>query len=60
MGSAHMDNQLDRADSYPRQLATLDPTWPGRLLVAKFWSKNQRPFTYHKEGREFQFTTGSF
>lgn len=20
---------MDRADSYPRQLATLDPTWPG-------------------------------
>ena len=29
MGSAHIDTQLDRADSYPRQLATLDPTWSG-------------------------------
>ena len=29
MGSAHINTELDRADSYPRQLATLDPTWPG-------------------------------
>jgi len=40
MGSAHINTELDRADSYqrpiqlvailPRQLATLDPTWPGK------------------------------
>ena len=29
MGSAHINTELDQADSYPRQLATLDPTWPG-------------------------------
>ena len=29
MGLAHINIELDRADSYPRQLATLDPTWPG-------------------------------
>ena len=29
MGLAHIDTQLARADSYPCQLATLDPTWPG-------------------------------
>ena len=28
-GSTHIDTELDRVDSYPRQLATLDPTWPG-------------------------------
>ena len=29
MGSAHINTELDRADSYPRHLATLDPTCPG-------------------------------
>ena len=27
MGSVHIDTQLDRVDSYPHHLATLDPTW---------------------------------
>ena len=27
LGSAHIETELDRAESYPRQLATLDPTW---------------------------------
>ena len=29
LGLAHIDTELDRAESYPRHLATLDPTWPG-------------------------------
>ena len=58
MGSAHIDTELDRAESYqrpfqlvailPRQIATLDPTWPGQTAsdqkkghlfnVILFWS----------------------
>ena len=70
--------EMDRADSIlrpfhlvvslPRQLATVDPTWYGRIASDQnSWSLNLRPFFCHKrlrpfqkKGRYSQFTTPSF
>ena len=58
MGSAHIDTKSDRAESYPRQLAMLDPTWLGE--AASDQNFGQKTNDLLQKVVNFRFTTASF